>query len=125
MAQIFVSHSAKDKELVAFVSQAFASIQVRAVFEEFEAILKGAANAGRIASDIRQSNGVFVLLGKHAEELRHSRDWVAWESGVAASVGEVDRALSVVGPAMTLNLHSRRASRQQRFQQVPRAAVQQ
>lgn len=49
MAQIFVSHSAKDKELVAFLSKAFASTPVRAIFEEFEAILKGPANAPRIA----------------------------------------------------------------------------
>ena len=40
MAQIFVSHSAKDKELVSFLSSAFAPTQVRVVFEEFEAILR-------------------------------------------------------------------------------------
>jgi hypothetical protein len=38
MAQIFVSHSAKDKELVSFLSKAFSSTNVKAVFEEFEAI---------------------------------------------------------------------------------------
>lgn len=86
MAQIFVSHSAKDKELVSFLSKAFASTQVKGIFEEFEAILKGPANAQRIANDIRQSNAVFVLLGKHVEELKHTRDWVGWESGVAAGV---------------------------------------
>jgi hypothetical protein len=67
MAQIFVSHSAKDKELVAFLSKAFASTPVKAIFEEFEAILKGPANAQRIVQDIRQSNAVFVLLGKYVE----------------------------------------------------------
>jgi len=85
MAQIFVSHSAKDKELVALLSKAFASTPVRAIFEEFEAILKGPANAARIAQDIRQSNAVFVLLGRHVEELKHTRDWVGWECGVAAA----------------------------------------
>ena len=39
MAQIFISHSGKDKDLVAFFSRAFASTQVKAVFAEFEAIL--------------------------------------------------------------------------------------
>ena len=86
MAQIFVSHSAKDKESVDFLSRAFASTQVRAVFEEFDAIQKGPANAERIATNIRQSNAVFVLLGKSVETLKHTRDWIGWESGVAAGV---------------------------------------
>jgi len=85
MAQIFVSHSAKDNNLVALLSKAFAATPVRAVFEEFDAILKGPANALRIAQDIRQSNAVFVLLGKNVEELKHTRDWVGWECGVAAA----------------------------------------
>jgi len=85
MAQIFVSHSAKDKELVSFLSRAFAPTQVKALFEEFEAIFQGPANAQRIAQDIRQSNTVFVLLGRHVEEQKHTRDWVGWESGVAAA----------------------------------------
>lgn len=79
MAQIFVSHSAKDKELVAPLSKAFASTPVMAI----DAILKGPVNAARIAQDIRQSNAVCVLLGRHVEELRHTRDWVA---GSAAGV---------------------------------------
>lgn len=85
MAQIFVSHSAKDKELVTFLSKAFAATQVKAVFAEFEAILKGPANAQRIAQDIRTSNAVFILLGTHVEQLKHTRDWIGWESGFAAA----------------------------------------
>lgn len=86
MAQIFISHSAKDKESVDLLSRAFASTQVRAVFEEFDAIQKGPANAERIANNIRQSNAVFVLLGKNVETIKHTRDWIGWESGVAAGV---------------------------------------
>ena len=84
MAQIFVSHSAKDKEYVDLLSRAFSSTQVRAVFEEFDAIQKGPSNAERIANNIRQSNAVFVLLGKNVETLKHTRDWIGWESGFAA-----------------------------------------
>ena len=54
---------------------------------------------------------MFVLLGKHVEELKHTRDWVGWECGVAAataletnkdvwvleSIAEMD-ALSIVIP---------------------------
>src|SRR5262245_14953992 len=86
MAQIFISHSSKDKDLVAFVSKAFAATQVKAVFAEFEAILKGPVTAQSIAQDIRLSNAVFVLLGRSVESLKHTRDWVGWESGVAAGV---------------------------------------
>src|SRR5258707_1390656 len=91
MAQIFVSHSSRDTESVDFLSRAFASTQVRAVFEDFDAILKGAATAARIANNIRQSNAIFVLLGRSVETLKHTRDWVNWESGVAAG----DTALPV------------------------------
>jgi hypothetical protein len=56
------------------------------VFAEFEAILKGPLNGLGLAQEIRASNAVFVLLGRHVEELKHTRDWVGWESGVAAGV---------------------------------------
>jgi hypothetical protein len=99
MAQIFVSHSAKDTELVALLLKAFASTKVKGVFEKFEAILKGPANAARIANDIRNSNAVFVLLGKHVEELRHTRDWIGWESGFAAApAGETNKDIWVLEP---------------------------
>jgi hypothetical protein len=86
MAQIFVSHSAKDRTLVDFLSRAFAATKVKGVFEEFEAILKGRPNAQRIARDIQQSNAVFMLLGRHVEELKHTRDWVGHEGGVATGM---------------------------------------
>jgi len=35
VAQIFVSHSAKDRDLVALLSRAFAATKVKGVFEEF------------------------------------------------------------------------------------------
>ena len=85
MAQIFVSHSAKDRELVDFLSRAFAATQVKGVFEEFEALLKGPANAPRIFQDIQQSNAAFMLLGRHVEELKHTRDWVSHEGGIATA----------------------------------------
>jgi hypothetical protein len=40
VAQIFLSHIAKDKDLAEFLSKAFASTQVKALFEEFEAVFK-------------------------------------------------------------------------------------
>jgi ribosomal protein S27E len=84
MSQIFVSHSREDKDGTDFINRAFASTKVEAKYEEIEAILQGQRTAAQIGRDILQSNALFVLLGKEIEKLRHTRDWVAWESGVAA-----------------------------------------
>jgi hypothetical protein len=84
MAQIFVSHSGKDRELVDVLARAFAATKVKAVYEEFEAILHGPATAQRILHHISQSNAVFVVIGKHVEENKHTRDWVGFESGAAS-----------------------------------------
>ncbi len=110
MAQIFVSHSAKDAELVGLLSRAFAATKVRGVFEEFDAIRKGPANAPRILQDIRQSNAIFTLLGRNVENLPHTRDWVNFEGGAAAGTSQKDHwvieslhdleALSVVIPRL-------------------------
>jgi len=99
VAQIFVSHSSKDTQSVDFLSRAFAPTHVRAIFEEFEAILKGPADAQRISNDIRLSNAVFVLLGRNVDSLKHTRDWVGWESGVAAGVAlETNKDVWVLEP---------------------------
>jgi hypothetical protein len=60
VAQIFVSHGAKHSGLTALLSRAFAAKSVRGIFEKFDAILKGRANAARIAEDVRQSNAVYI-----------------------------------------------------------------
>jgi hypothetical protein len=88
MAQIFVSHSSQDKETVALLGRAFASTNVKGVFEEYEAILKRPPQAAKVGSDIRQSNAVFVLLGKHAEALRFTRDWITWEGGASSQTNK-------------------------------------
>jgi hypothetical protein len=85
VAQIFISHSSRDGELVDFFARAFAPTKVRAIYEEFEAINAGPATTQRIVGHIAQSNAVFVVLGRNVEQLRHTRDWVGFENGVAAS----------------------------------------
>jgi len=83
MAQIFVSHSKKDKDLRDFFSNAFADTKVRAVFEEFEKILRGKVTSEQIVKDIENSNAVFIILGPNVQDIPHTRDWVVWETGVA------------------------------------------
>lgn len=83
MAQIFISHSAKDARIVDFINRAFASTKVEGKYEEIEAILKGRRTAEQISADIGRSNAVFVLLGENLEKLQHTQNWVLWEAGVA------------------------------------------
>lgn len=99
MSQIFVSHSSKDHELLSLIWRAFAATHVRGVFEEFEAITKGPATSSRIATDIRHSNATFIVLSTHVENLKHTRDWISWESGVAASA---KRPIWVIEPVSEL-----------------------
>ena len=88
MAQVFISHSKKDTSLKNFINQAFATTKVEAKYEEIDAILQGSRTAAQIAADIGRSNAVFVLLGEHIEQLKHTQNWVTWEAGVAAAASK-------------------------------------
>jgi hypothetical protein len=57
---------------------------VKLIFEELESIVSGTAAAAKIQADIESSNAVFVVVTPKLASLAHSRDWVAWETGVAA-----------------------------------------
>lgn len=83
MAQIFISHSQKDKDLRDFFSNAFAGTKVKAIFEEFEKILRGQVTSEHIKKDIENSKAVFVILSQNVQDIPHTRDWVIWETGVA------------------------------------------
>ncbi len=83
MAEIFVSHSGKDKDLRDFFSNAFAGTKVRAIFEEFEKIIRGTVSSAQIARDIENSKAVFVILSQNVQGIPYTRDWVVWETGVA------------------------------------------
>src|SRR6266702_4443638 len=82
MAQIFVSHSERDRSFVDFFSRVAARTKVRFVFEELEKLIAGSVSAAKIRADIESSNAVFLLLSRHVQEIPHTRDWVVWESGV-------------------------------------------
>ncbi len=86
MAQIFVSHSSRDRDLRDFFSNAFAGTKVKAVFEEFEKFPIGKTDkitVSKVSADIESSNAVFVILSQNVQNIPHTRDWVIWETGVA------------------------------------------
>jgi len=83
VAQIFVSHSKLDSDLVNFFRNAFFDTGVMPVFEEFEGILTGAVTPSKVIGDIESSKAVFVVLSQNVHGIPHTRDWVVWETGVA------------------------------------------
>jgi hypothetical protein len=83
MAQIFISRSGRDKNLVDFFSNILAGTKVKGIFEEFEKILACKITSAQVASDIENSNAVFVILSQNVQNIPHTRDWVVWEAGVA------------------------------------------
>lgn len=83
MAQIFVSHSQRDKDTIHFILEAFAGTKVKPHLEELEKEPPSGVTADKIDRDIQACNAVFVLLSKNVENLKHTRDWVNWECGVA------------------------------------------
>lgn len=85
MAQIFVSHSRRDKEIIHFFLEAFAGTKVKPHLEELETEVPTGVNASKIAADIQMSNAVFVLLSQNVENLSHTRDWINWECGTASN----------------------------------------
>jgi hypothetical protein len=89
MAQIFISHSRRDKEIINFFASAFATSHVKAIYEEIEKLVTGQnINAAKIDSDIKASNAVFVVIGENVERLSNTRSWVNWESGVACGAAK-------------------------------------
>jgi hypothetical protein len=83
MAQIFVSHSRRDKDIIHFFLEAFAGTKVKPLLEELEQEPPVGVTAEKIEQDIQSSNAVFLLLSENVENLKHTRDWMNWECGTA------------------------------------------
>ncbi|MBI5894114.1 MAG: hypothetical protein HZB79_10830 [Deltaproteobacteria bacterium] len=82
MAQIFISHSKQDKDIIHFFLEAFAGTKVKPHLEELENEPPTGITANKIENDIQTSNAVFVLLSENVEHLKHTRDWIVWECGI-------------------------------------------
>ncbi len=83
MAQVFISHSKIDKDIIHFFLEAFAGTKVKPHLEELEKDPPSGVTAEKIERDIQASNAVFVLLSENVENLKHTRDWITWECGTA------------------------------------------
>jgi hypothetical protein len=83
MAQIFISHSARDEQLKECFNKAFATSSVNAKYEEIEQLDKGTITTEAIEQDITISSAVFTLLSKTVDSLDHTRDWIGYEVGYA------------------------------------------
>ena len=86
MTQIFVSHSQKDKEIRQNFSDVFAVTGVKSVYMEFEEIEPPAWET--IRNKVGESDAVFLLLGSNIRQSIHTQNWVAFEVGMACSMGK-------------------------------------
>ncbi len=85
--EIFVSHMAKDIEYRDYFLEICTLAKTKPIFEELEKIVKGTITWYTILKDIDRAKAVFVILSQNIqkEEQRHTRDWIVWETGVAAA----------------------------------------
>jgi hypothetical protein len=86
VAQIFVSHSDKDREALSLLASAFAQTRVKSVCADFETILRNPEVGPGVVEDVRRSNAVFLLLGKHAEAIKRTLSGEDWERGVLGTI---------------------------------------
>lgn len=82
--QIFISHSRHDEKLLEELDRVFGPAGVG----QYRANITNQSPpvSEDLKEEIRQSIGVFVLLGPEAEARAHTKSWIAWEAGVAAQL---------------------------------------
>lgn len=61
MAQIFVSHSKDDKDIVDFFSKAVKGTKVKTIFEEFERIHTGEITTHKTSQDVKMNFSVMQV----------------------------------------------------------------
>lgn len=87
MPEIFISHMAKDIDYRHYFLEICNLAKTRPIFEELEQIIQGKIFWWNILDDIDRAKAVFVILSQNIqkEEQKHTRDWIVWETGVAAA----------------------------------------
>jgi hypothetical protein len=88
MGQIFISHSQQDQDFKNYFHKAFATSHVKAIYEEYESIIRGDITVQKIIRDIISSDALFVILSKTVEGIQHTREWIAFEAAFAYATGK-------------------------------------
>lgn len=84
--QIFISHSAKDREIINFFTKKFDDTGVKPVLMEYEKWSRsGKPNWMWIKDELKKSKALFLLLTKNIVKKEQTQNWVAFEIGVAAA----------------------------------------
>ncbi|HYZ50097.1 MAG TPA: toll/interleukin-1 receptor domain-containing protein [Nitrososphaeraceae archaeon] len=84
--QIFISHSAKDKEISTFFIRKFRNTGVKPVLMEYEKWSRNnRPNWKWIKDEIQKSSALFLVLTKNIVKNEYTQNWVAFEIGVAAT----------------------------------------
>jgi hypothetical protein len=84
VGQVFVSHSHRDEDGIAFLRSLFGSVSHEARFYSWDS--PRPPHAESIRSRIEKSESLFVLLSPHLERA-YTKSWVTWEIGVAVGAG--------------------------------------
>ena len=86
MAQIFVSHSQRDRDIRASFDSIFARTNARSICMEFEEVYSPPWQS--IRNEIGASEAVFLLLGPNIRSSIYTQNWVAFEVGLACAFGK-------------------------------------
>lgn len=81
--QVFLAHSRQDVDLRQWVDAAFADSDMKVKRLEFEEEARHNPPIPVLVERMRDSKAVFVLLGPHLVQSRHTIAWVAAETGLA------------------------------------------
>lgn len=85
MANVFISHSRRDEELVAVISKALINIGHNPIVEEFiPEEKKESVPYEEIMKNVGLSNYIFLLLTDNILATGYTRNWVTFEVGLAA-----------------------------------------
>lgn len=82
--QIFISHSKKDTNIRNSFETIFKQTEVKAIFWEHEPKFKPDYRA--IKDEILDSKAVFLLLGSNINGTNYTKNWIAFEVGVACAL---------------------------------------
>jgi hypothetical protein len=84
--QVFISHSQQDTESLKILREICAQNRIKAVQMEYEGHIRaGRANWDWVRDEIEKSVAFVLILTKNAIAAEYTKNWIAWEIGVAAN----------------------------------------